>query len=71
MWKFWAANFYDVAEHKLFILAIYHHQSVHNENLISMSTVNPEQSNATWVNAAYFMLSATAIEKEFFNHRHP
>lgn len=70
MWSVCSADFYDFAEHKLFILDLYH-KSVHDENLISMSAVNPEQSNATWVNVAYFMLSATAFEKKFFNHRHP
>lgn len=67
MWSVCSADFYDVAEHKLFILDLYH-KSVHNENWILMSAVNPEQSNATWVNVAYFMLSA--FEKKFFNHRH-
>lgn len=70
MWSVCSADCDDFAEHKLFILDLYH-KFVHNENLISMSAVNPEQSNATWVNVAYFMLSATAFEKEFFNHRHP
>lgn len=68
MWSVCSADFYDVAEHKL--LALYR-KSVNSENLISMSTVNPEQSDVTWVNVAYFKLSATAFEKKFFNHRHP